>query len=185
MTVISLCLLFDQLAVTVAPCSCMVKMTSRLLLNCLLTAVLVPLAYCHAAEECLTSFTEFERRSILDNPGNMDALANAFYKTNWPFPLSVHIVYRTNSSNGTDTIISTDPNCPAGKEMWLWIPSPVFIFMDPTKLNAYALNTLNYFDSWNPPVATIYVPSICSVNHTQFNFLNDMTMRVSIILQIT
>lgn len=161
-------------------CCRMLKMTSRLLLYCLLTVVLVPWTYCHATEECITTFAEFERRSMLDNPGNMDALTKAFYRTNWPFPLSVQIVYRTNSSNGTDTIISTDPTCPPGKEMWLWIPSPVFIFMDPTKLNLYALNTLNYFSSWSPPVATVYVPSTCNVNHSQFNFLNDMTMRVSI-----
>ena len=129
---------------------------------------------------CVSSFAEFERIVIHGNEENREEVHRSFYGVNQPFPLSVQVVYHVNSSNGTDTIISTDPNCPPGKEMWLWVPSPVFIiFLEPTKLNEYALRTMNYFTKWTPPKAQIYVPEICDSGNTQFNFLNEMTSRVS------
>ena len=132
-----------------------------------------------ASDNCVNSFTDFEKATITDNSTNVDALVHAFYEANSVFPLSVQVVYHMNSSNGTDIIISTDPNCPPGEEMWLWVPSPVFIFMIPTRLNSYALFTLNYFYQWQPRQADINIPSICSTNLTHFNFLIDLTMRVS------
>ena len=135
-----------------------------------------------ASDNCVNSFTDFEKATTTDNSANVDALVHAFYEANSVFPLSVQVVYHMNSSNGTDIIISTDPNCPMGKEMWLWVPSPVFIFMNPTRLNEYALFTLNYFYPWKPRQVPITVPKICNANHSttlQFNFFNDLTMRVS------
>ena len=133
------------------------------------------------SDNCVNSFTDFEKATITDNSANVDALVHAFYEANSVFPLSVQVVYHLNSSNGTDSIISTDPNCPPGEEMWLWVPSPVFIFMIPTRLNSYALFTLNYFYPWQPRQADITIPNICNTNLslTHFNFLIDLTMRVS------
>ena len=145
----------------------------------LLVVVLVPSARGHASVSCVTTFSEFEKSAIGDSPGNMEALVSAFYDTNSPTPLSLQVVFHVTLSNGTDTIISTDPSCPPGKEMWLWVASPVFIFMEPTKLNLCALFTLNYFQPWNPPKAHLYVPNICNISHNKFNFLNDFTSRVS------
>ena len=127
----------------------------------LLAFVLVPSAYGLALNTCVTSFKEFEKAAIA-NVSNVEALVNAFYRANSPFPQSVQVVYHVNSSNGTDTIISTDPKCPSGEEVWLWVPSLVFIFTEPTKLNRYALYTLNYFsDLYNTPtsqhICTIYL----------------------------
>ena len=145
-----------------------------------LAFVLVPSACGIVSNDCVNSFSEFENATIADNAGNVDTLVHAFYAANSVFPLSVELVYsHVNSSNGTDNIISTDPNCPPGKEKWLWVPSPVFIFIPPTRLNFYALWTLNYFQDWEPRRANISVPNACSVSLNQFNFLNDLTMRVS------
>ena len=132
-----------------------------------------------ASDGCVNSFSDFEKATITDNSANVDALVHAFYEANSVFPLSVQVVYHMNSSNGTDSIISTDPNCPPGEEMWLWIPSPVFLFINPTRLNEYALFTLNYFTPWIPRLVNITVPSLCNKNLSHFNFLNDLTMRVS------
>ena len=128
---------------------------------------------------CVSSFAEFERIVIHGNEENREEVHRSFYGVNQPFPLSVQVVYHVNSSNGTDTIISTDPNCPPGKEMWLWVPSPIFIFLEPTKLNEFALRTMNYFTKWTPSKTHIYVPEICDIGNTQFNILNEMTSRVS------
>lgn len=158
------------------------KNTSRLILTCLvLNAVHGILLRNHATEfeGCLTSFSEFERLAIRDNSENRAALSKAFYKTNSPFPLSVRIIYRTNSSNGESNIVSTDPSCAPEEEVWLWVPSPIYILVHPTKLNLYALYTLNYFMDWTPESSTIYVPKICNISHNHFNFLNDLTMMVS------
>ena len=151
------------------------------LLCLLLTSVLILSTEGDAAEDCVTSFIALER-AVLSNPDNVEALVKTFYEPNRPSPLSVQVVYHVNSSNGTDTIISIDPNCPPGKEMWLWVPSSVLIFIEPTKLNLYALYTLNYFLNWNPPHVNILVPNICDIKHNRFNFLNDLTMRVSVAL---
>ena len=128
---------------------------------------------------CVPSFSAFEK-AVLADDGNVEALAKAFYRVNRPFPLSVQVVYHINSSNGTETI-STDPSCPPGKEIWLWVSSPVLIFIDPTKLNLYALYTLNYFSYlWSPEIS-ISVPNIYNASLScQFSFLSDFTMRVSI-----
>ena len=160
----------------------MAKNTSRLILTCLvLTAVRGILLRNHIAEfeECLTSFSEFERLAIRDNSENKAALSKAFYRTNSPFPLSVRIIYRTNSSIGECNIVSTDPSCAPEKEVWLWVPSPIYILVHPTKLNLYALYTLNYFMEWTPESTITYVPNICNISHNHFNFLNGLTMKVS------
>ena len=145
----------------------------------MLASVLVSSACGTSSTTCVTSFSAFEKATIADD-GNVEALVKAFYRANSPFPLSVQVVYHVNSSNGTDTIISTIPNCPSGEEVWLWVSSPVFIFMGPTKLNLYALYTLNYFRPVKSPLVTISVPNVCNTSLNQFNFLNEFTMRVSI-----
>ena len=146
----------------------------------LLSLVAVLLLFTANAEgSCVSSFAEFERVAIHGNVANREEIHRSFFGVNQRFPLSVQVIYHVNSSNGTDTIISTDPNCPPGKEMWLWVPSPIFLLLEPTKLNEYALRTMNYFAKWNPQIAKVYVPEICDSGNTQFNILNEMTSRVS------
>ena len=148
-----------------------------------LAFTLVSSASGKSPDTCVTSFSDFEKAAITDNASNVQALVEAFYQTNSIFPLSVQVVYHVNSSNGTDTIISSDPvHCAPGKEVWLWVSSPVSIFIDPTRLNIYALFVLNYFSPWEHRVASIHVPNICNISRDQFNFLNDLTMKVSIAL---
>ena len=84
----------------------------------LLAFVLLPSACGLALDTCVTSFKDFEKAAIA-NVSNAEALVKAFYRANSPFPQSVQVVYHVNSSNGTDTVISTDPNCPTGEEVWL------------------------------------------------------------------
>ena len=126
------------------------------------------------SETCVASFSDFEKAAITDNANNVQALVRAFYQVNSVFPLSVEVVYHVNSSNGTGSIISVNSR----KEVWLWVPSPVFIFIDPTRLNMYALYTLNYFADWSPPQVDLYIPNICNKSLNQFNFLNELTMKV-------
>ena len=140
-----------------------------------LAIVLVP----SVSGNCVNTFKEFEKATIDENPGNVEALVHAFYEVNQVFPLSVEMVYHVNSSNGTESIISTDHDCPIGNEKWLWVPSPVFIFIQPTPLNFYALFTLNYFQDWQSRQVNISVPTVCNISLNHFNFLNDLTMRVS------
>ena len=142
-----------------------------------LTAVLVPSTNGHMVEPCVATFYEFEKATVKESPGNVQALVAAFYEANRPVPLSVQVVYHV-TSNGTDTVLSTNPDCPSGDELWLWLPSPVFMFVEPTKLNLCALYTLNYFRHWTPRRAHIHVPYICNQTHRRFNFYNDLTSRV-------
>ena len=130
------------------------------------------------SETCVASFSDFEKAAITDNANNVQALVRAFYQVNSVFPLSVEMVYHVNSSNGTGSIISVNYDCPSMKEVWLWVPSPVFIFIDPTRLNMYALYTLNYFADWSPRQVDLYIPNICNKSLNHFNFLNELTMKV-------
>ena len=130
------------------------------------------------SETCVASFSDFEKAAITDNANNVQALVRAFYKVNSAFPLSVEVVYHVNSSNGTSSIISVNSDCPSRKEVWLWVPSPVFIFIEPTRLNTYTLYTLNYFADWSARQVDLYIPNIYNKSLNQFNFLNDLTMKV-------
>ena len=130
------------------------------------------------SETCVASFSDFEKAAITDNANNVQALVKAFYKVNSVFPLSVEVVYHVNSSNGTGSIISVNSDRPSINEVWLWVPSPVFIFVDPTRLNMYAFYTLNYFANWSPRQVDLYIPNICNKSLNHFNFLNQLTMKV-------
>ena len=158
-------------------------------------ALLLAAALCSAYGRipCVDTFGEFEK-AVLNNSDNVQALVRAFYQPNLPIPLSVQVVYHIKSmppvltgnallnvikwSQRTD-IISTDRSCPAGNEIWMWVSSPVFIFVEPTKLDLCALFTLNFFQWWTPPNAHIYIPIICNTTN-RFNFLNDLTSKVCI-----
>ena len=93
------------------------------------------------SETCVASFRDFEKAAITDNANNVQALVKASYQVNSAFPLSVEVVYHVNSSNGTGSIISVNSDCPSINEVWLLVPSPVFIFTDPT---SFLLNQLNW-----------------------------------------
>ena len=130
------------------------------------------------SETCVASFSDFEKAAITDNANNVQALIKAFYQVNSAFPLSVEVVYHVNSSNGTGSIIAVNSDCVSRKEVWLWVPSPVFIFIDPTRLNMYAFYTLNYFADWSARQVDLYIPNICNKSLNHFNFLNQLTMKV-------
>ena len=164
------------------PSSCFCwKMSCNIWMGALFVLALVFVSSASAGmnfETCVASFSDFEKAAITDNANNVQALVRAFYQVNNAFPLSVEVVYHVNSSNGTGSIISVNSDCPSINEVWLWVPSPVFIFIEPTKLNMYALYTLNYFANWSPPQVDLYIPNICNKNLNQFNFLNELTMKV-------
>ena len=154
--------------------------------------ILLAAALCSAYGRipCVETFDEFEK-AVLNNSDNVQALVRAFYQPNLPIPLSVQVVYHVKSMPPVRTgdallnviewsqkdIISTDRSCPAGNEIWMWVSSPVFIFVEPTKLNLCALYTLNFFQTWTVRDAHIYLPIICSPAN-RFNFLNGLTSRV-------
>ena len=155
----------------------------------LLAALLLTSTYGSPSNSCVKTFDELEK-AVLNNSDNVQALVRAFYQPNVASPLSVRVVYHVKSMStaahpsldvkwrhSTDVIFSTDQRCPAEKEIWLWVSSPMFIFVEPTKLNLCALFTLNFFRPWTPPEAHIYVPVICNKTDS-FNFLNELTLRV-------
>ena len=128
------------------------------------------------SSSCVKTYSEFEYATINANPDNVNALVGTFFRPNRPSPILVHVIYHI---NWTNTSISAT-GCSPEKEMWLWVPSPVFMFLEPNKLNQWALYTLNFFNSWsNTRRVHIYVPMICNFDHDAFNFLNDFTSKVS------
>ena len=145
----------------------------------LIVSFAVVAAVASGEAHCMSTYTEFEEKVIVNRPQNQENLFQAFYQPNRPFPLSVRIVYHVNTSNGTDQILSTDLDCPHEQEIWMWIPSSIYLFVEPTKLNVLALYTLNYFKSWTPPTAHILIPqTACQHNQISSKFLTEMTMMV-------
>ena len=155
----------------------------------LLATLLLTSTYGGPSNSCVKTFDELEK-AVLNNSDNVQALVRAFYQPNVAIPLSVRVVYQDKSmstashpsldvkwNHSTDAIFSADQSCPVQKEIWMWVSSPMFIFVEPTKLNLCALFTLNFFRPWIPPNAHIYIPVICNETDS-FNFLNELTLRV-------
>ena len=91
------------------------------------------------------------------------------------------VTYQLILDNGTTFNLSSDQDCRS--ELWVWLSSPAFLYLQPTYLNRMLLFTLNYFMEWISPhvfITTTVAP--CTDQTT--DFLNRMTTAVSLSLQL-
>ena len=128
-----------------------------------------------ATHSCVNSYIDFIDQTFVNNSENRLKLYQAFYPPNSHLPYSVVVTYQT-VVNGTQVNISTDPIC-SNKQVWIWLSSPVFLFLEPTSLNRHTLFTLNYFEEWIPPHLTINSPYPCQ--DQKETFMQQATTSVS------
>ena len=124
---------------------------------------------------CVEDYRKFEEMTFMNNTENRQKLSQAFYPPYGHLPYSVIVDYKSIDVNVT--LLST-PSCP--RHELIWFSSIVFIYGRPEFLNKLSLYTLNYFEEWNPPKITIFVPYPCSNVTTKF--LLQMTSSVSMII---
>ena len=125
---------------------------------------------------CVDNYLNFEKQTFGNSDDNRLKLYKAFYSANTHLPYSVMVTYQTVLPNRTHVNISTDPSCPY-TQVWIWLSSPVFLYLEPTSLNRHTLYTLNYFEEWIPPHVTITVPYPCD-DHME-RVMQEMTSSVS------
>ena len=125
---------------------------------------------------CVDSYLDFEEQTFGNNSENRLKLYQAFYPPNDHLPYSVVVSYQAVLPNGTQVNISTNPSCPY-TQVWIWLSSPVFLFLEPTSLNRHTLFILNYFEEWIPPHVTITTPYPCQDQAE--GFLQQITTSVS------
>ena len=130
------------------------------------------------SKKCVESFVEFENETIWRNPENINQLFQNFYATNKPFPLSLQIQFYHQFQNGSRLPVKTDKKC-LKNETWLWLSSSLYLLIEPTKLNMYALNTLSFFEPWNPPKVELPIPLPCE--NVSLDFLSETVKKVSLI----
>ena len=124
---------------------------------------------------CVDNYLIFEEETFSNNSENRMKLYQAFYTPNTHLPYSVIVTYQA-VLNGARVNISADPSCPY-TEVWIWLSSPTFLYLEPTSLNRHTLFTLNYFEEWIPPHVTITVPYPCQDQAERF--MQEMTTSVS------
>ena len=91
-------------------------------------------------------------------------------------PYSVIVTYQTVLPNKTHVNIPAESSCPY-TQVWIWLSSPIFLYLEPTSLNRHILYTLNYFEQWIPPHVTITVPYPC--DDLMERFMQEITTSVS------
>ena len=154
-------------------------MSSIITLTCLLLPVLVHGSTHQQDLLCTDSYAKFESASVGSNVSGIhirNQLYEAFYTPNRHFPYSVRITYQLILDNGTRFNLSSDQDC--STELWVWMSSPAFLYVEPTYLNRYLLFTLNYFMEWIPPhvvITTTVAPCTDKIS----DFFNRMTSAVS------
>ena len=136
--------------------------------------VLYAIAIVQCEDGCTSDFTEFTN-AVFSNHSNLYNLTNAFYEPNRRVPLSVEVQYRVRLANNTDYVPLHDPECP--DEKWIWVDTPLFLFMDPAVFNMMALYTLQANLTWKSPLVVLYIPKPC--NDTLKPFLQQTTATVS------
>ena len=134
------------------------------------------LSYSDGGSSCVDDYLEFVEQTFGNNSENRLKLYQAFYPPNDHLPYSVVVTYQAVLPNGTRVNISTDLSCP-DRQVWVWLSSPILLFIDPTEMNRIALYTLNHFTEWVPPHLTITTPLPCSAKAEEF--LTLMTTSVS------
>ena len=128
-------------------------------------------------EKCIDSFSEFENETIWRNQENVNKLFQNFYATNKPLPLSVQIQFFHQFQNGSRLLVKTKEKC-LKSEAWLWLSSSLYLSIEPTKLNMYALCTLSYFQFWSPPTVELLVPLPC--RDVRVELLSETVKKVSL-----
>ena len=127
---------------------------------------------------CVEDYRKLEVMTFMNNTENRQKLSQAFYPPYGHLPYSVIVDFKSIDANGSEVILLSTPSCP--KHELIWMSSIVFIYGRPEFLNKLSLYTLNYFEEWNPPKITIFVPYPCSNVTTKF--LLQMTSLVSMII---
>ena len=131
-------------------------MLSAFILVCLLLPALAAGSTVQQDLLCTDSYAEFESASVGSNISGANLrsqLYEVFFTPNNHLPYSVIVSYQLVLANGTRLNLSSDQDC--SSELWMWVPSPVFLGNDATYVNWYILFTLNYFKNWKPPHVTI------------------------------
>ena len=126
---------------------------------------------------CIEDYRTFEEVTFTNNTENRQKLSQAFYPPYGHFPYSVIVDYKSTDANGSEVTLLSTPSCP--RPQLIWFSSIIFIYGRPEFLNKLSLYTLNYFQEWNPPKITIFVPYPCF--NVRKKFLLEMTSSVSMI----
>ena len=135
-------------------------------------------SFIESSVNCIKDYKKFEEMTFMNNTENRQKLSQAFYPPYGHLPYSVIVDYQSIDANGSEVTLLSTPSCP--RPELIWFSSIVFIYHRPEFLNKLSLYTLNYFEEWNPPKITIFVPYPCSNVTTKF--LLQMTSLVSMIV---
>ena len=133
--------------------------------------------------KCVSDFVELEEKTFVNSTANRYKVYQAFYPPNGHLPYSVEVTYNTVLPNGSRVVVVAQASEQCNITRWLWLSSPVFLYMRPEYLNRIILYTLNYFNPWHPPQIVLEVPQICS-KETEM-FLLQMTSSVSLSFTFT
>ena len=128
------------------------------------------------ANNCVSEYEEFEKKTFDENTHNRYSLYQIFYPQNQRSPYTVDIIYQTVGME-SELIIHEDPVRFCNITRWRWTSSPIFLFARPKYLNRVVFYTLNYFRELTTPSVTLKVPYPCPNNTIQF--LSQMTSLVS------
>ena len=130
------------------------------------------------ANNCVSEYKEFEKKTFDDNTHNRYSLYQIFYPQNQRLPYTVDIIFQTVLPNGVESeIIHEDPIRFCNITRWRWISSPIFLFVRPEYFNRVVFFTMNYFREWTTPSVTLKVPYPCP--NSTIQFLSQMTSLVS------
>ena len=157
-------------------------MLSVMMLVCLCLSVVVGGNTAQQDLLCTDSYAEFESASVGSNVSASNIrnqLYRAFYPPNQHLPYSVLVTYQLILANGTRFNLSSDQDC--STELWLWVPSPVFLALSTNYINSMLLFTLNYFMEWDPPHVTV-TTAIAPCPSKIRNFLSVMTASVGLFM---
>ena len=139
------------------------------------------LSFTESSVNCVEDYRKFEEVTFMNNTENRQKLSQAFYPPYGHLPYSVIVDYKSIGANGSEVTLLSTPSCP--RPELIWMSSIVFVYSRAEFLNKLSLYTLNYFEEWNPPKITIFVPYPCSNVTTKF--LWQMTSSVSIFILCT
>ena len=125
----------------------------------LLSSLLLVGEHCGTVQEMNPSiyeYSQFEKEVV--TPAIQQKLLDVFYPTNEQSPYSVVVRYQTVLTNGTSTIVSTDPTCDS--QLWSWNSAKTFQLAKPSNANRYTLYLLNNFKSLEILHLDITVPPL-------------------------
>ena len=124
---------------------------------------------------CVSNFFEFEKY-LKNNSQVQNELHRIFNPPNQHLPYSVEVIYQISHGNGLLTAVSTEPDC--SEQVWVWLSSPMFVFILPKHINRLSLYTLNYFRKWEAERINITIARPCP--EAEKELLSQVTAQVSI-----